>query len=489
MNVFVLCTGRSGSMTFAAACKHITNYTAAHESRINVIGPARLDYAPNHIEVDNRLSWFLGRLDEKFGESALYVYLTRDKEATVKSFIARQQGGIMRTYRDGIALQVPESVTAWEVASDYYDTVTKNIELFLRDKPNKMVFRLEEAQQDFATFWHRIGAKGDLQSAMAEWSVSHNKTPSSPKAVSRVANPPKQMQAAPQMARSSNARVRRRDALLSFLLPTVLVVGSMTGAWLNAVPLLTTTTAAVLLWLCSVGTITLFRRLQLHVTNVGDRIVSRIGRQLEDVYAQQMAADNVRAQLEGRPRLPRMAAWAILPDFADLVLKEAKEQPAELVLECGSGASTVLLATFFKARGSGRVVSLEHNEAYALATMERVRREGLDAHAEVLYAPLVPVTQAGKTWLWYDTSRLGASKEFDLAVVDGPPGDIQPLARYPFFLAVADRLKDGCIVLLDDAKREDERRCIKAWSDAGAVSRVDIVDTERGAARLVAVRR
>ena len=36
MNVFVLCTGRSGSVTFYNVCKHIKNYTTSHESRKNL---------------------------------------------------------------------------------------------------------------------------------------------------------------------------------------------------------------------------------------------------------------------------------------------------------------------------------------------------------------------------------------------------------------------------------------------------------------------
>ena len=56
MNVFVLCTGRCGSTTFACACRHIENYTAAHESRSHLAGPERFAYPEDHIEVDNRLS-------------------------------------------------------------------------------------------------------------------------------------------------------------------------------------------------------------------------------------------------------------------------------------------------------------------------------------------------------------------------------------------------------------------------------------------------
>ncbi len=56
MDVFVLCTGRCGSTTFIKACAHITNYTAAHESRTGLLGSDRLDYPGKHIEADNRLS-------------------------------------------------------------------------------------------------------------------------------------------------------------------------------------------------------------------------------------------------------------------------------------------------------------------------------------------------------------------------------------------------------------------------------------------------
>ena len=74
-NVFVLCTGRCGSTTFVQACQHIENYTASHESKISLLGDQRLEYSQNHIEVDNRLSWFLGSLDKKYGDNAFYVHL------------------------------------------------------------------------------------------------------------------------------------------------------------------------------------------------------------------------------------------------------------------------------------------------------------------------------------------------------------------------------------------------------------------------------
>lgn len=88
MRVFVLTTGRSGSVTFARSCSHITNYSSAHESRAAEYGAARFDYADQHIEIDNRLSWFLGGLEERFPE-ARYVHLRRDPAADARSFAAR----------------------------------------------------------------------------------------------------------------------------------------------------------------------------------------------------------------------------------------------------------------------------------------------------------------------------------------------------------------------------------------------------------------
>ncbi len=173
MNVFVLNSGRCGSSSFIAACKHITNYSAGHESRLALTGLDRLAYPDHHIEADNRLSWLLGRLDQAYGNSAFYVHLSRAPQAVVESFVRRQGFGIMQAYRDGILLggsgQMPE-----ELAEDYLATVEANIRLFLRDKSHWIPFRLEQAGDDFRRFWQEIGAEGDLDAALESWSVPHN---------------------------------------------------------------------------------------------------------------------------------------------------------------------------------------------------------------------------------------------------------------------------------------------------------------------------
>jgi hypothetical protein len=174
MNVFILNSGRCGSTTFIQACRHCTNYSAGHETRLRLIGDARLAYPDDHIEADNRLSWLLGRLDQAYGDQAYYVHLTREPAATAASFARRAEFGIMQAYRQGILLDGEPGQSAQALAADYLNTVDANIALFLKDKSRHMSFRLERAREDFARFWDWIGAQGDLGAALAEWDRCYN---------------------------------------------------------------------------------------------------------------------------------------------------------------------------------------------------------------------------------------------------------------------------------------------------------------------------
>lgn len=174
LNVFVLCTGRCGSVTFAKACSHAANFTVGHESRARISGRLRLRYPRGHIEVDNRLSWFLGRLESKYGNNAYYVHLFRNAEETAVSLNKRWHlhESIMRAYADQIHMARPKDPMA--MCRDYIQTVTENIELFLRDKKNVSRISLETVRDLFPEFWTRIGAEGDLASAIKEWNTKHN---------------------------------------------------------------------------------------------------------------------------------------------------------------------------------------------------------------------------------------------------------------------------------------------------------------------------
>lgn len=178
MNVFVLSTGRCGSTTFARACEHIENYSAAHESRISCV-KNRVEYPDDHIEIDNHLAWFLGRLDGKYGDDAFYVHLKRDLGETARSRMEREEGkidpGLMWAYGKRLIWE-NERASLLEVSEHYCKTVNENIRLFLKDKSMVMEFSLESAKSDFQRFWNLIGANGNFEKAVREWNQMYNAT-------------------------------------------------------------------------------------------------------------------------------------------------------------------------------------------------------------------------------------------------------------------------------------------------------------------------
>lgn len=179
MNIFILCTGRCGSTTFIKAASHITNFTSGHESRASLTGNSRFAYPLHHIEADNRLSWLLGRLDLAYGSDAYYVHLQRDLLQTAQSFRDRWDRGIMKAYRTQILMTATNSGTYSEedkliYSIDYCETVNSNIKAFLKDKPNKMDFYLENAENNWKMFWDWIKAEGSLGTALEEWKVKYN---------------------------------------------------------------------------------------------------------------------------------------------------------------------------------------------------------------------------------------------------------------------------------------------------------------------------
>lgn len=180
MRVFVLSTGRCGSTTFERACSHITNFTAGHETNRRYLFERRFDYPDQHIESDNRLSWFLGGLDSRFDtEDTFYVHLTRDPRQVARSYTRRWDdefaSSIVRAFGHGILVRPRwRKEQRRRVARFYVDTVTENLRAFLDHQAHTMDFPLEQAAALFPEFWERIGAEGDLAAALGEFDVLHN---------------------------------------------------------------------------------------------------------------------------------------------------------------------------------------------------------------------------------------------------------------------------------------------------------------------------
>lgn len=160
-----------------------------------------------------------------------------------------------------------------------------------------------------------------------------------------------------------------------------------------------------------------------------------------------------------------MDGWAMDPVSVLSVIRLVLESRPRLVVECGSGTSTAWIAAALKQNGEGRLVSLEHLDEYGAKTRAALASQGLEGVAEVRIAPLVAVPVEGSEMQWYDPALLADLGEIDMLLVDGPPKSVGPEARYPAIPVLAQKLRSGALIIVDDCDRAGEVATIKRWRD------------------------
>ena len=162
------------------------------------------------------------------------------------------------------------------------------------------------------------------------------------------------------------------------------------------------------------------------------------------------------------------------PAALTVLLDEVLLGARSVLVECGCGAASVLIARLLHRRGFGHLLSLEHDERQAAFVASQLRREGLGHVARVVHVPLTPHPAAIGSAGWYQpevvhdevaeyVDRFGL---VDLLLVDGPT-DIGPsgddLIRYPAMPVLRGVLAPGAAVLLDDIGRPGELTVMDRW--------------------------
>jgi predicted O-methyltransferase YrrM len=176
--------------------------------------------------------------------------------------------------------------------------------------------------------------------------------------------------------------------------------------------------------------------------------------------------------------------WAIEPDFGRLVVQRALQIRAPgVVVECGSGTTTLLIARALRDRGAGRLFSIENDRGYADRTWRSLQQAGLSDWVHPIVAPIERQRFGSRSVSWFSSSvieaALPADASIDLLIVDGPPM-LEPWSRWPAVEALWPRLSDECSVLLDDGRRPWERRTALAWRHAHPELELAWHDTVKG---------
>jgi len=174
---------------------------------------------------------------------------------------------------------------------------------------------------------------------------------------------------------------------------------------------------------------------------------------------------NIRPLLDGPPL--DYGDWAMDPFLGKVLAQMIARHRPDNIVECGSGTSTVMMAQLLERYNpSGHMVAIDHLEEFAKKTEELVRDYGYSEDVDVLTAPLRKWDVDGKELTWYGlTYERFEERSIDLLVVDGPPWNTGPLARYPAAFILEPYLAEDCVIILDDGDRADEEQAAHRWAE------------------------
>lgn len=193
-------------------------------------------------------------------------------------------------------------------------------------------------------------------------------------------------------------------------------------------------------------------------------------------------AANVVTQLEAYDTIKRFLqygvipvhfhGWPVSPDIAVRLIDMITTQKFDLIIEFGSGTSTLIMCSALAKTSSNqsRFVSFEHLDKYYNSTLSMLKRHGVEEFVDLCHAPLSNYEAAGTKYMHYACEKK-LKEVYDeikpanvLVLVDGPPGSTNRHARYPAFPKIMNIFKQSNLtVFMDDYARIDEKECVEMW--------------------------
>jgi predicted O-methyltransferase YrrM len=208
-------------------------------------------------------------------------------------------------------------------------------------------------------------------------------------------------------------------------------------------------------------------------------------KEIRQTFRQLEALQNLNAMLPAADVLPATRGWAASPDLLVVLVDLVITGRPSLVVECGSGASTLWLALAMRRfKIDGRIIALDHDPVFGGKTRDFLARHDVHDLAEVRDAPLESFSLDGDTYLWYARRAWEDLTGIDLLFVDGPPATTGHQARYPALPLLSASLSPAATVVLDDLVVPDMQNVLRLWLDAYPDFSSEILPLEKQAAVL-----
>ena len=194
--------------------------------------------------------------------------------------------------------------------------------------------------------------------------------------------------------------------------------------------------------------------------------------------------------------------WPISPDIGLFIINQMRQKQYDLVIEFGSGTSTLLFAKLVAAEHHQKlmsdllpqkIISFEHHVDFYKQTKDLLTVNGFSQYVDLVHAPLIEWVENEQIFFYYDCKNKleQLSKQIDgkkiniLVLVDGPPGNTCKDARYPAIPFLFEHLENQQFdIILDDSKRPQEKAVIQKWQEFWSSKGIGIsdkqIDSEKG---------
>ncbi len=164
---------------------------------------------------------------------------------------------------------------------------------------------------------------------------------------------------------------------------------------------------------------------------------------------------------------------SIRPTALVYVLNDIVIHNRQVIVECGSGISTIYIASLLKQLGQKEraLYSIDQDESWLSILQNELKRNNLEEYVTLIHAPLKSTHHAVNEDLeWYDTDAIDQQikeRKIDLLLVDGPPANRKGLehSRYPALPFFHSRMSDRAAIMLDDADRKGEQYVASQWKE------------------------